>query len=354
MSTPCFDTFEEQVRWQERQDQQRQAPARPIRQIPPPIAITSTRGGEVGKRSWLVRDFLHRGALVYLAAEAGSGKSTLLYRCAEAITEGSLFLDQLETTKGKVLVVQGDEPEADARSKFRLMGIEATFDLAYVQPPLDLTWLLEHISSKVYDAVFLDSATTLLTRDDREVTDQSFARQLYELGRAFADHHVTGLVTAHLNKPADGQIRRTVTRHDIAGVAAISAACTDLWGLWREPKPSWEDHHNLLSLGKRYCRTGTLWELQGNQEDYSWLLRQVGDGLLPQQQLTLEQRIITHLQGASRLSCVDVAAAIGSSYESTRRACTDLFAEGRLQRHKQTSGHQGRPTWLYSAEVSHG
>jgi hypothetical protein len=314
--------------------------------------ITQARGGEVGKTSWLIPGFLHRGALLYLAAEAGSGKSTFLYRCAEAITTGGLFLDQIRAVQGRVLVLQGDEPVADAEAKFRLMGLEAAFDIAYVEPPLDMAWAEQLISSHAYDAIVLDSATTLLATDEREVTDQSFARRLYHLGRTFSQHQVSGLIAAHLNKPVDGQIRKTITRHDIAGVAAIGAAVTDIWGLWRDPKPHWPDHYSLLCLGKRYCKNGTLWQLEGSQEDYSWLLREVVDGLLPQERLSVQERILDHLRAASSpQDCDAIAIAVGTVYEVARRCCIDLFAEGVLSRHKSATGKQGRPTYLYSVEV---
>ncbi len=310
--------------------------------------ILQARGGEVGKTSWLIPGFLHRGAVLYLAAEAGSGKSTLLYRAAEAITTGGLFLDQLPAVQGRVLVLQGDEPAADAVAKFRLMSLAAAFDIAYIDPPLDIGWIEQLIASRDYDAIVLDSATTLLATDDREVTDQSFARRLYHLGRAFSEHQVSGLIAAHLNKPCDGQIRKTITRHDIAGVAAIGAAVTDIWGLWRDPKPQWPDHYSLLCLGKRYCKTGALWHLEGSQEDYSWGLRQVADGLLPQEQFTVQERILDHLRsGGEPQPCDAIARAVGTAYEVARRCCIDLFAAGLIQRYQHSTGKQGRPVYLY-------
>ena len=105
--------------------------------------IKPAKGGgvDVGKIDWVIRDFLASGALVLLAAEMGSGKSTLIYRAAEAIYEGLLFLDQLPTRKGKILVIQGDEPKAEAKKKIRRMGLEAQFDICYAEPPLDFDWL---------------------------------------------------------------------------------------------------------------------------------------------------------------------------------------------------------------------
>ena len=106
-----------------------------------PIEPAGRGGVDVGKIDWVIRDFLARGAFVLLSAEMGSGKSTLIYRAAEAIHEGSFFLDQLPTTKGRVLVIQGDEPPSDAAKKFRRMGLETQFEICYAQPPLNLDWL---------------------------------------------------------------------------------------------------------------------------------------------------------------------------------------------------------------------
>ena len=83
-------------------------------------------GVDVGKIDWVIRDFLARGAFVLLSAEMGSGKSTLIYRAAEAIHQGSLFLDQLPTIKGRVLVIQGDEApprSVESFSKKELIAI---------------------------------------------------------------------------------------------------------------------------------------------------------------------------------------------------------------------------------------
>lgn len=311
------------------------------------------QGGKAGKTPWLVKGFLRRGALVYLAAEGGSGKTTLLYHLAETVTTGGFFLNQMPAEKGRVLVVQGDEPAADAEHKFRVMGLEQGFDIDFVEASLDLSWLEDKVSNQSYDAVLMDSATSLLEKDDQESTDPKFTRLLYGLNHLFSKHQVTGVISAHLIKPADGQIRRAVTKHDVGGKATNHAAITDIWGLWEEPRPRWKDHYSMICLGKRYCKKGTLWHLQGNEEDYSWTLREVADGLLPQQRMTVERRILEHLSSVAQpQDCEEIAKAVGTDYEVARRCCVDLFGQYQIQRHKIATGKQGRPTYLYSVEVN--
>ena len=307
-------------------------------------------GKDVGKIDWVIRDFLARGAFVLLGAEMGSGKSTLIYRAAEAIHQGSFFLDQLPTIKGRVLVIQGDEPPSDARKKFRRMGLEAQFEICFTEPPLDLSWLEKQIQSKVYDAIFIDSSTSLLATNELDVTDLGFPRRLYRISKCFAQSNVAGLLTSHLNKPSDNKVRDRVTKHDIQGVATIGAAVTDVWGMWKHPNSQWTDHFNLICLGKRHCREGNLWKLQGNHEDFHWSLLHVGDGLMPQERLTLEGKIkALFQQSPAPLSIVDIAKKIMTSEEYGRRICTEMFDLGLLKRTKVITGKRGRPSYLYSS-----
>ena len=278
----------------------------------------------------------------------GSGKSTLIYRAAEAIYEGLLFLEQLPTRKGKILVIQGDEPKAEAEKKFRRMDLEAQFDICYAEPPLDLDWLEKLIRSKVYIAILIDSMTSLFATNELEVTDLGFPRKLYRIGKAFAEANVAGLITSHLNKPVDNKIRNRVTKHDIQGVATIGASVSDVWGMWKDPKPGWDEHYNLLCLGKRHCKEGTLWKLQGNEEDFYWSLKEVGDGLKPQEKLSLEAKITIYFKKfPESLSLTDIASKVGTSYEYVRRICTAMYELGLLNRTKVETGNKGRPTYLY-------
>ena len=305
-------------------------------------------GVGVGKINWVIRNFLARGSFLLLSAEMGSGKSTILYRAAEAIHQGNLFLDQLPTTKGRVLVIQGDEPARDAEKKFRRMGLEAQFEICYLSGTLDLRWLEQQIRSKVYSAILIDSITSLLATNELDVTDLGFSRKLYCIGKALADANVAGLITSHLNKPPDHKIRDRVTKHDIQGVATIGAAVSDVWGMWKHPKPEWSEHYNLLCLGKRNCTEGTLWKLEGNAENFYWSLREVGDGLKPQERLSIEAKITAYFeQSSERLPLDEIAAKIGTSYECVRRVSIEMFEVGLLTRTKVETGKKGRPSYLY-------
>ena len=155
------------------------------------------------------------------------------------------------------------------------------------------------------------------------MTDLGFPRKLYRIGKAFAEANVAGLLSSHLNKPTDNKIRERITKHDIQGVATIGAAVSDVWGMFKHPKPQWPEQYHLLCLGKRHCKEGTLWKLQGDEEDFYWSLKEVGDGLKPQEKLSLEEKIIAYFANSSQpISITEIAKNVMTSYECARRLCT--------------------------------
>lgn len=311
------------------------------------IEIANAGGSQVGKIAWTLPGFAAQG-LVLLVAEAGSGKTSLVYRAAEAIQEGELFLDQIPARQGEVLVIQGDEPRPMAQAKIRRMGLQGNFNISFPDPPL----LFEDFESTIreggYTTVIIDSATSLLTSERQETTDENFVRLLYRINKLCEENGILAIVTAHLNKPFDGQRRKVVTMHDISGRAAIAAAVTDIWAIWREPEPRWPDQYNLGCLGKRNCKDGQVWFLQGSEEDFYWEIKETADKLLPIQRRQLVEKIKDFLEeSANDYSIEDIAKSVDTKYEVARRICSDLYDQGIIKRIPVKQEGRGRPSYRY-------
>jgi hypothetical protein len=159
-------------------------------------------------------------------------------------------------------------------------------------------------------------------------------------------------MSAHLKKPESGNSRTQVTLHDITGTGTPTGAVSDIWGIWRPAQPTHEDLYVLGCLGKRNGKEGTHWHLQGTREDYSWTLKDVGDGdLLPSKRQQLKAELLVHLAAnPSPRSPKDLAEALGHNPEHVRRVCFDLFLENAISREKHPKA-MGRPPYLYSLPV---
>jgi hypothetical protein len=306
---------------------------------------------------WTIDQFGARGNAVMLAAETGLGKTTFMYRAAEAIANGCPLMDQLPTVKGRVLFIQGDESRQNAANKLKAMEMEAEgIDFLFPDEQgwngLEMDRLKVQIRSQSYAAVFLDSTTTLLTHGRHSMKDAEFSHPLYELNALASRNNLLVVISAHLRKPESGINRSQVTVHDINGTGTQSGAVSDIWGIWRPAQPTHEHHYVLGCLGKRNCKEGIRWHLQGNREDYSWTLKDVGDGdLLPIERQQLRAELLGHLAAnPSPRAPKDLAEALGYNAEHVRRVCFDLFLEETISREKQPTA-KGRPAYLYSLPV---
>jgi hypothetical protein len=262
-------------------------------------------------------------------------------------------MGQLPTVKGRVLFIQADESKQNATEKLEIMDIEAE-GIDFIFPSeqgwngLEMDRLEAQITAQRYGAVFLDSITTLLTHSAHSMKDAEFSQPLYQLNALASSFNLFALISAHLKKPDSGA-RSRVTFHDITGTGAQVGAVSDIWGMWRPPSPTHEDHYVLGCLGKRNCKEGTTWHLQGNPEGFSWKLKGVGDGdLLPTKRQQLKATVLEHLAtDPTPRTAKELALALGHNPEHVRRVCVDLFLAQELRRTKQPSS-MGRPSMLYS------
>ena len=167
----------------------------------------------------------------------------------------------------------------------------------------------------------------------------------------FAKAKVSAIITTHLNQPIDKKERQTITAHDVAGLSTIGNAISDLWGLVRVPQT--QDQFRLICLGKRNCMINTCWEIEGNQEDYSFDLIKVGvNDLLPTERKKLRDRISDYLKEED-CYCHPRSIAVGlspiSEEETIRRYLSEMYSEGLVQR-KKTRIDIGRPKYEYAIE----
>ena len=156
------------------------------------------------------------------------------------------------------------------------MDLQGICDFAYLTGTLDLDWY-ERVS-KSYSATFIDSSTSLLAHEGSYHEDPAFTTKLYGIGAINSANGIGCIITSHLRKSADGVPRKDLSVEDIAGRATIRNALQDYWGLMRNPSPRWDEHYTLKCFGKRYCRLGEQWELQGDPESFWWGIQDVHNG----------------------------------------------------------------------------
>ena len=303
-------------------------------------------------KEWIVDEFGVSGPCVLLAADKGSGKTSLMYGMAAAIQNGETFMGQLTTQKRNVLIWQADESRDNLIDKFNTMGIDADIQLLMADEGfsnLDLSVLSQVVVEHQIGVVFLDSVTTLLRGNGISMRDPEFADALYELNHWSAKHSVLTIISCHLRKPDESKKEREVNSDSIVGSGLQSAAVSDIWGMWKPTNPEFDQHFILKCLGKRNCAEGTVWNLQGSDEDFSWKLRTVGDGnITPQRKQDLAFAFMQTLaEGEKKWHADELAVKHGCNKEHARRICRDLFNQHEIERH-QLASTGGRKRWVYA------
>ena len=300
---------------------------------------------------WIVDSFGAKGAAVLLAGDKGSGKSAFCYRLAEAVSQGAVFLGQLETVKSKVLVWQADESQDNALVKIDLMGITAGFDFVFESDEgwdeLDIPRLRKHLQQGQYGFLLIDSVTGLLMSKGISIKDPEFSTPLKQLNNLAGELGILIVLNCHLTK----EDRNEVNAKDILGAGTQSAAVSDMWGIWN---PNEKDLESFIMkcLGKRNCDKNTMWYLKGNIEDFSFRLESVGENdLLPDQKKQYTFQFLDHLHKTDNgMTVKELAGHFGCTEEHARRVCIRLKRQGQVDRVKH-SIKLGRPIYIYTART---
>ena len=304
---------------------------------------------------WLIDQFGMRGSLVVLGGATGASKSTLIYGMAQAISEGSVWGGQLQCKKGKALVIQSDESERNAQRKLQVMDMDPpSFDLLTDMPELDLARLEALQQVNRYDAIFMDSITTLLGMcgDGPKMTDVEFGAAIYRLNKWADEANVLVVMTCHLRKQARDATNNNVRIGDMYGAGSQTWAASDVWALWRvdDNDASYDTHLMLRCLKGRSCEIDTAWNLDGCKEDFSHRVVSVVDpsDLLPLRAVAVkEQALALIINSGKQWTIKDISQAINCNHEHARRTLQSLLSQHQIARRKLPSTG-GRPLYAYT------
>ena len=278
---------------------------------------------------WIVDQFIPRGRLTLLAGASGSGKSSLLYGLAEAVSNGSDFMGQLTIKRGKVCFIQSDESPENASDKLKVMGALGEFHLVTDWNFFDEDKLKALQKQQCYDLIVMDSLTTLLGAgrpDGPSMNDAEFGFDLYPLNQWASQNRVAVVMSAHLRKQSKDSTTKAITIDSVFGAASQVWAASDVWGIWRldQQQPDQNIQMRLQCMKGRTCENGTAWNVEGSDEDYSFLLKGVANeaDLTPKRQSLFAEQALELMAGSDRLwSVQDIQRELSCAERHAYRVC---------------------------------
>ena len=205
-------------------------------------------------------------------------------------------------------------------------------------------------------AVFADSLMRIFGGRGVSLNDAEFGIWLYQLNNIASRYGTSFFLSHHLKKP-DSQQRSRVTKHDLFGTAFLYNGTSDCWGLYPSQADGAQKHEFCLEFLK--SRSGmqdvhTVFDLQGNDEDYSWELMGIQGQLESLEERKLfrdEVRELLTIRGG-RWTSQQVAEHFKVSNERARTTLIKLYEKRCGIDRCRRGGNGGRPTWLYFATAS--
>jgi len=228
----------------------------------------------------IVNDLLAVG-LTTLVGDGFGGKSSLAYQIAEAVSHGKEFAGQFPTTKAHTMIIQLDEPKANAKQKWRRMAYNPNrenFKIIFNFHPLMIPELEKDIVKNNTKVLVIDSLLRLVD-GIQDICSAEMGLFIYRLNNLASKHNISIVLIHHLNRSQQKQARRVVTKDDIYGSGYIYNGTSDCYAFWRRKEEGAADYTWILKNLK--ARSGIVdedesYEFSGNTEDYRFKYEKMG------------------------------------------------------------------------------
>jgi hypothetical protein len=277
---------------------------------------------------------------------------------AEAVSNGMDFMGQLTTKRGKVCFIQSDESPENAADKLKVMGARGEFHLLTDWSSFNEDKLKALQEQEHYDLIVLDSLTTLLGAgrpDGPSMNDAEFGFDLYPLNQWASQNRVAVVMSAHLRKQSKDSTTNAITLDSVFGAASQGWAASDVWGIWRldQQQPNQNIQMRLQCVKGRTCADGTAWNVEGSDEDFSFLLTGVANeaDVAPKQRSQFAEQALELMSGSDRLWKVqDIQRELGCAERHAYRVLKGLYVEDKITR-KTLASTGGRPRYAYAEKT---
>jgi len=283
-------------------------------------------------------------ARTIVLGHTGAGKSTLISRMSAAIVSGSAFLDWTAVGGIRILLIDLEQSEADAKRMMREAGLDRSETIGIALVPDGLELDTNDAQLAMVERAIVDGGYGVVVFDPyykaHRAEDSNAERQIDDLMRRLdglrAEHGFALVLGAHPRKPPVG-VQPALTVHDLAGSGAAVRGAEIIVAIERVS----DGYSRLRFLKDRSGRlpVGEAWGLLFERE--SGFRRDPNDGKVRDIRGELLEvladggwRTVTELRRKKELG------GIGADPETIRPALDALTVEGLLEHRIGPPGRQ--------------
>ncbi len=218
---------------------------------------------EAKSLDWVIPDLCARGYVSFLFGEAGCKKTWLLLHTGLNLSNGYDIFDRIEVEPSKVLLFEGDTPDAMIKQRLNQLKIKTNdANFTYVnrynadEEGVDINlstktgrkYIESMIANFKPDIVFFD---TLISFIDTDESKQEEMKTVTDTLRKFASiYNCHIMVCHHSRKRESGEMRKKLDQSDMIGSSVMSRLAGVILGVDKGEK----DEEGILSIKKSWFK----------------------------------------------------------------------------------------------------
>src|SRR5574344_319457 len=212
---------------------------------------------------WVIPDLCARGYISFLFGEAGCKKTWLLLHTGLNLSNGYDVFDSIEVEPSKVLLFEGDTPDAMIKERLNKLGIKINDDnFKYInrynadENGIDISlssktgrkYIESMIAKFKPDIVFFD---TLISFIDTDESKQEEMKTVSDTLRKFASkYNCHIMICHHSRKRESGEMRKKLDQSDMIGSSVMSRLAGVILGVDKGEK----DEEGILRNKKSWFK----------------------------------------------------------------------------------------------------
>jgi AAA domain len=302
-----------------------------------PLSIEELKKMSVNSTEWTVQGWFPAGVTILFHGFGGTAKTLMLYGVATAIAKGEPW-NGYPVKQGEVLILQSDEPTHVTQERLEIMGVTKNDPLhvfpgwqVEAMPQLEAYLKARHEANSPVRFVMVDSNTSINRNTLISENDVEYARPVLQLADLAARYGATICIVHHSN--ANGDAR---------GTKAIHNSVSEVWALSIADERTGE---RLLRVQKnRLGRPPGRYKFDFDPNSFQFTYAgEEGDhdGTTATNEKRIELWLNEESHQGITYEAEEIAHFLNIPKDSVRRALSELWSKGIIQRKRKQGGRGG-------------
>lgn len=318
-----------------------------VQHLDDPISFKDFVDSRPQGRKWLLRGWIPEESLVLFHGHGGIGKTLFTHHLIKHLVEGIDWGEyKVKSGKNGILYVQTDTALSVAVEALKQAGIpdDVPIQLHSKWRIEFMAYLYKWIQQQRPALVIIDSLTSANRFSTVEENSTAYAQPILQMRDMAAEFGCSFVIIHHSNSAGEAR-----------GSKAVRAAVDEVWRVERANPKDEADPKRLLIIEKSRSRATGRYQMQFDDEDFSWNLLEPEDelGNLTQNS-SARWLVVQHLNNnpGIRFSSEDLAHSLAIPEPTVRRELPAMAREGLIDRErnpqfKNNRSGNGQPRHLF-------